>query len=77
MIDITDWFDIHNIDHMKAYKHLGETGKWPEFFIPSHVVHEDGEDYIVYDVRFMPNWNIILMSKMADEYVKLKLQGYV
>lgn len=26
------WFDPHNIEHCKAYRHLQKTGQWPEGF---------------------------------------------
>ena len=33
---IQDWFDITNLDHLRAYKHLMDEGSWPEDFIPAH-----------------------------------------
>lgn len=55
-VNIIDWFDIYNKDHLQAYKHLEKTGTWPKDFIPDHVL-------------FSTNWNIVLMQKMAIEYV--------
>lgn len=54
---IIEWFDIKNIEHIKAYHYMGKTGQWPEGFIPD-------------DIEFVTNWNMILMSKMSDAYVK-------
>ena len=54
---IIEWFDIKNIDHIRAYEHMAKTGQWPKGFVPD-------------DIEFVTNWNILIMSKMADEYVR-------
>jgi len=58
----TEWFDPHNIEHIKAYRHLQQEGAWPSTFIkPSSALLET-------------NWQILLAFKMANEWVKWKLQ---
>jgi len=29
-MSILDWFDIHDIEHLKAWQHLKDKGMWPE-----------------------------------------------
>ena len=53
---IDEWFDPANIDHIKAYHILMNTGMWPAGFIP------DG-------MEFIPGWNILIMNKLADAWV--------
>jgi hypothetical protein len=60
-INIGDWFNPKNIEHIRAYKHLEDTGFWPEGFIEEGVIN------------FIPGWQYLLASKMADCWVKLKL----
>jgi len=59
-MDITDWFDIENKEHMEAYDHLRQTGEWPKGFIPR-------------DITFIPEWTIILIHKLANAYIDRKL----
>ena len=56
-MNILDFFNPLDIDHLKAYQYLQKKGKWPEGFIDW--------DNIVVD----PNWQMILQSKMADLWV--------
>jgi len=53
---IVDFFDPHNIDHIKAYVHLMEHGTWPEGFPPKEVTH-------------VACWSIELPHKMAMAWV--------
>lgn len=58
-MNIIDWFDIKNVDHLKAWKYLEDNGGiWEQGFIPN-------------DVEFSPNWQFVIMSKMATAYVDL------
>ena len=57
---ILDWFDVNNIEHLKAYKHLQDTGTWPKGFIP-----EDNE--------FVALQTTILANRLAGRYVEEKL----
>lgn len=60
MKTLTDWFDPHNMDHLKAYQHLRETGVWQEGFIPFYVVVD-------------PYWQFSLAEKMAVAWIDHKL----
>lgn len=53
----TDWFDPHNLEHMRAYSILVNTGQWPENFIPK-------------DVELNVNWNIHIQYKLADAWME-------
>jgi hypothetical protein len=55
-VNFAEWFDVNNIDHIRAYVHLRITGMWPEGFIPDNV--EMGSI-----------WQVDLMQKMAEEWM--------
>ena len=57
---IIDWFDIENIDHLHAYRHLETTGSWPEGFVPNHV-ELDGP------------WQVAIIAKMARKYLESRM----
>jgi len=56
-MDILNWFEVDNYEHINAYVHLQETGCWPENFIPENI-------------DFCLNWNTLLMAEMAYAYTK-------
>jgi len=56
-MDILDFFNPLDIDHLRAYQHLQKKGAWPEGFI----------DWDIIEVK--PNWQMMLQSKMADLWV--------
>ena len=58
---ILDWFDITNIEHLKAWMHLEDVGIWPIDFIPDNV-------------EFDPYWQMVLSSRMSEQYVKEKIE---
>jgi len=59
-MDIFDWFDPDNIEHLKAYKYLQDIGWWPEGFLPAGLT--------------MPRmWQTCLAYKLAERYVEEKL----
>lgn len=60
----TDWFDPDNIDHIKSFVTLMETGVWPKGFIPKNVEMD-------------VNWYVRIMIKMGDYWVKQKMLGNV
>ncbi|GAG92328.1 unnamed protein product [marine sediment metagenome] len=60
-VNITDWFDITNIEHLKAWMHLEDVGVWPIDFIPD-------------EVEFNSYWQIVISSKMSCQYVKEKIE---
>jgi hypothetical protein len=57
---IEEFFDPYNIEHLKAWQHLEDTGFWPKDFIPK-------------EIEMSSYWNYMLQSKMADAWVKWKL----
>jgi hypothetical protein len=59
-MDINEFFDVNNKDHLRAYRHVYDTGSWPEGFIPE-------------GTTFRNLWHIELAGRLANEYVKLKL----
>jgi len=58
-MNILDYFDHTNPIHLAAWRVLNNTGSWPEWFIKDWGVTE------------FPNaWQIIVASRMAEEYCK-------
>ena len=56
-MDIIEYFDPLNKEHLKAYVHLRLRGFWPEGFIPD-------------DLEPPPIiWAMTIMSKIVDEYL--------
>jgi hypothetical protein len=53
----TQWFEIRNKEHMKAYAHYLQARQWPKHFIPA-------------DVEFESTWNDILTRSIVDAFVK-------
>jgi hypothetical protein len=59
-----NFFDIYNVSHLAAYKHLSQVGYWPKGFIPVNCK--------------LSNMDIItIQSKMANAYVKLGMEGMI
>lgn len=56
------WFDPHNIDHCRAYRHLQNTGQWPEG-IEFHEVCDDSL------------WQVTLMKKITKAWIEYMLEG--
>ena len=56
------WFDVHNINHCKAYRHLQRTGEWPEG-VDFHDTHTLGS-----------MWQVTLMSQMTKAWVDQMLE---
>ncbi len=51
------WFDPHNLDHCKAYRHFQKTGAWPEGFE-------------VHDMRLgQLAWQMAIMGKMVNAWL--------
>lgn len=55
--NITEWFDPHDLQHMKAYAILVDSGEWPEGFITDKTT-------------FPNNWQIYLAYKLADAWME-------
>jgi hypothetical protein len=54
-IDIVDFFDPRNIDHLKAWREM-ENCKWPEGFLPS-------------EIKFSEGWTTRIRMKLADCWI--------
>ena len=58
-----DWFDVKNMQHLRAFRELQRTGFWPEGFIQPHMS--------------LPHmWDYIIKSKLADAYLEVKLTAF-
>ncbi len=57
---IEKFFDPRNIEHIKAYKELQDTGAWPKGFIPE-------------GTEFGPGWQALLAFRIADLYMREKM----
>lgn len=55
-MNIVDWFDPKNLDHLTAYVSLQRHGSWPVGFIPN-------------GITFPPAWAVLIASKIADHYL--------
>ena len=60
-MNIADWFDVNNIEHLKAYKHLEDTGFWPKNFLPE-------------EMEMPALWGVSLAHKLADAYIDMMLR---
>ena len=61
-MDILDYFDITNIEHLKAWQYLNIHGCWPIGFISENITFKN------------TLWNTLITYKLADAYIKLKLE---
>lgn len=63
-MNIVDYFDIGNYEHLKAWEELQEKGSWPDYFWKD-IKNRD----------FPPMWQMLIAFKMADAYVKATLDA--
>jgi hypothetical protein len=61
---IVDAFDIHDLEHIKAYKSLCDGGMWPDGF----------KQLIGADEPPPTTWFFMLTNKMANAWVEQKLK---
>jgi hypothetical protein len=59
-MNICDYFDIHNPEHLRAYMY--EHATWPQGFLPNW------EDM---DIVFDTNWQLHIANKIAEAYINL------
>jgi hypothetical protein len=58
-MNIVEFFDPYNIEHIRAYRHLQEQGMWPVGFIPENVKKSP-----------VPSgWTILMVNKIADAWI--------
>ena len=58
-MNVVHWFDPENDSHLRAWKHLSDTGSWPVGFIPEGTL-------------FPTMWQSQIAFKMADKWVAHK-----
>ena len=63
-MEITEFFDPYNMEHIKAYKTLMEKGTGPANFLPEGII-------------FSIAWHEVLTHKMANAWVEQVLAGNV
>lgn len=63
-MNIVEYFDEYNIDHLKAFTSIVEKGVWPEGFIPE-------------GIEFPPQWQLSLISKMALAWHTAAMKGQI
>jgi hypothetical protein len=61
---ISDWFDVHDVDHLKAYKYLESHGHWPAGFVPQHIKQTGG-------------WHQMITANIADAWLQIKIPAFV
>lgn len=62
---ILDYFDIHNVEHLKAYEELMRTGIWPKRFWENNKLEK---------LDFPQCWQISLSNKMASDYIRMMIR---
>ena len=63
-MDMIEFFDPYNMEHIRAYKYMAEHGCWPGNF---------ATEITVYPVA----WQVIIAIKMANVWVEQVLAGNV
>ena len=58
-MNIVDFFDPNDIEHVKAYKHLMDKGYWPKEFWEQ-----------IQNIDKPNGWQVLIASKMADRWVE-------
>lgn len=59
-MEINEWFDIENMEHIRAYYFLQKRGVWPRKFTPDNITFNQG-------------WQIVLMHRFASAYIDDKI----
>lgn len=62
---IVSFFDVNNIDHLRAWKWMEESGHWPEYFIE-----------LTKDCSTPSMWHACIRSKLADAWIAEKLKNF-
>jgi hypothetical protein len=60
-INVVNWFNPDDIEHLKAFRELNQTGMWPRGFIPE-------------DVEVSGLWQVHIACILADRFIELQLQ---
>lgn len=62
-MNIIEFFDEDDINHLKAYKHLLDTGMWPKGFVPE-------------GTEFPPVWQILIANTLANAWLDHVLKDF-
>jgi len=65
-MDILDFFDINNLEHLQAYRTCKQTGFWPKEFLMNDIIFEDSSWSIILDIRIANSCIDILIDKIAN-----------
>lgn len=63
-MNLTNFFDPYNIEHIKAFQHMQKTGAWPEKFF------DKVKEHIAED----PHWYLSISMKMSNAWIKHSLE---
>ncbi len=55
-MNIVDYFDPYNMEHIRAYRHLQKEGTWSRGFIPE-------------GMEFPNGWHFLVLNKLADAWI--------
>jgi hypothetical protein len=58
-MNISEFFNENNNDHLKAFVYFLENGVWPK-------------DFITDDISFNATWHFDIAMKLALKYIKIK-----
>lgn len=64
LMNLDQWFDPYNLEHMLAFDYLSETGEWPSGFIPENV-------------KFSKHWLIGIEAKMSAAWLLAIKNGHI
>lgn len=59
-MNISQFFNENNEDHLKAYSYLLKNGTWPKEFISN-------------DIEYNGSWYFDIATKLATKYIEYKL----
>jgi hypothetical protein len=65
-----DFFSVSNIEHLKAYQELRQTGQWPQSF------QEEMTQYGVAAIDVLDDFHAVTV-RIADQYLSVKLDGEI
>lgn len=65
-VSIYDFIDVHDIDHLEAWKHFQLKGSWPQKFWDDNFADEK--------VNFADGWELGVASKIADRWIQLQAE---
>ncbi len=63
-----NFFNVSNVDHLKAYQELRQTGQWPQSFQKEMTQHG------VTTIDVLDDFHAVVI-RIADQYLSIKLDG--